>query len=61
VLCRRQGIDWVAEQLVASKEGIFSMTLIVIYCSELDSYIGGNIESSYSVIDFDESVYRSLS
>jgi hypothetical protein len=51
----------VAEQLLASQEGTFSMTLIVIHCSDFDSYIGGNIQSSYSVIGFDESVYHSLS
>jgi hypothetical protein len=61
VLCRRQGIEWVAEQLVASQEGPFSMTLFVIHRNDFDSYIGGNIESSYSVIGFDESVYHSLS
>jgi len=61
VLCRRQGIECVAEQLVASEEGLFCMTLIVIHCNDFDSYIGGNIQSSYSVIDLDESVYHSLS
>jgi hypothetical protein len=61
VFCKRQVIEWVAEQLLASQEGIFSMTLTVIHCNDFDSYIGGNIQSSYSVISFDESVYRSLS
>ena len=37
------------------------MTLIVIHFNDFDSYIGGNIQSSYSVIRFDESVYHSLS
>jgi len=30
VLCRRQGIECVAEQLVASEEGLFCMALIVV-------------------------------
>ena len=58
---KRQGIVWVAVQLLASQEGIFSMTLIVIHCNDFDSYIAGNIQSSCSVIGFDESVYHSLS
>jgi hypothetical protein len=40
------GIEWVAEQLLASQEGIFCMTLIAIPCNDFDSYIGGNIQSS---------------
>jgi len=52
---------WVGEQLIASQEGIFSMTLTVIHCNDFDSYIGGNIQSSYTVIRFDESVYHYLS
>ena len=60
MFCKRQGIEWVAEQLLASQEGIFSMTLIVNHCNDFDSYIEGDIESSYSVISFDESVYHSL-
>jgi len=44
VLCRRQGIDCVAEQLVASEEGLFCMALIVVHCNDFDSYIGGNIK-----------------
>jgi len=46
---------------VASEEGLFCMTLIVVHCNDFDSYSGGNIQSNYSVIDFDESVYRSFS
>jgi len=61
VLCRRQGFECVAEQLVASEEGLFCMTLFVVHCNDFDSYIGGNIQSSYSVIGFVESVYHSLS
>jgi len=37
------------------------MTLIVIHCNDVDRYIGGNVQSSYNVIAFDESVYHSLS
>jgi hypothetical protein len=59
--CVEDGIDWVAEQLLASQEGTFCISLTVIHCNVFDSYIGGNIQSSYSVIDFDESVYHSLS
>jgi hypothetical protein len=58
---KRQGIEWVGEQLLASQEGIFCMTLIVVNCNDFDSHIGGNIQSSCSVISFDESVYHSLS
>jgi len=61
VLCRRQGIECVAEQLVASEEGQFCMALIVVHCNDFASYNGGNIQSSYSGIGFDESVYHSLS
>jgi len=43
------------------QEGIFSMTLIVIHCNDFDRYIAGNIQSSGTVIGFDESVYHSLS
>ena len=61
MLCRRQGIECVAEQLVASEEGLFCMTLIVVHCNDFDIYNGGNIQRSYSVIGLDESVYHSLS
>ena len=60
MLCRRQGIECVAEQLVASEEGLFCMALIVVHCNDFDSYIGGNIQSSYSVIGFGESVNHPL-
>jgi len=46
---------------MASEEGLFCMISIFIHFSDYDSYIGGNIQSSYSVISFDESVYHSLS
>jgi hypothetical protein len=61
MLCKRQGIECVAELLLASQERIFSLTLIVIHCDDFDSYIGGNIQSSYSVISFDDGVYHFLS
>ena len=35
MLCKRQGIEWVAEQLLASGEGFFSVTLVFIYCVDL--------------------------
>jgi len=34
---------------------------IDIHCNDFDSHIGGSIQSSCSVISFDESVYHSLS
>jgi len=37
------------------------MTLVVVHCYDSDSYIGGNVQSSCSVISFGESVYHSLS
>jgi len=46
---------------VASEEGLFCMTLIVVHCKDIDSYIGGNIQSSYSITSFVESVYHFLS
>jgi hypothetical protein len=59
--CIENGIEWVAVQLLASQEGIFSMTLIVTHCNDFDSHIGRNNQNSCSVIGFGESVYRSLS
>ena len=32
------------------------MTLIVIHCNVIDSYSGGNLQSSYNTMSFDESV-----
>ena len=61
MLCRRQGIECVAEELVASEDGLFCMALTVVHCNDFDSYIGGNIQSSYSIIILVESVYHSLS
>jgi len=61
VLCRRQGIECVAEQLVASEGGLFCVALIVVHCNDFHSYIGGNIQNTYNIVSFDESVYHSLS
>ena len=55
------GIEWIAEQLLASQEGLFLVTLIVIHCNDFDSYKMGNLQISYSIIRFDASVYHSLS
>ena len=30
---------------MACEEGLFCMTLIVVHCNDIDSYIGGNIQS----------------
>ena len=46
---------------MASEEGLFCMALIVVHSNDFASYNGGNIQSSYSGIGFDESVYHSLS
>ena len=46
---------------MASQEGLFCMTLMVVHCNVFDSYNGGNIQSSYGVISFEESVYHLLS
>jgi hypothetical protein len=46
---------------VASQEGLFSVTLIVIHFNDFASYNGGNIQSSYSIISFNESIYHFLS
>jgi len=60
VLCRRQGIECVAEQLVASEEGLFYMAFVV-HCYDFDSYFGENVQNNFSVISFDESLYHPLS
>ena len=59
--CSVKEIEWVAEQLLASQEGLFCMTLIVIHWNDFDSYKEGSIQSSYSTISLYESVYHSLS
>jgi hypothetical protein len=41
VLCKRQGIEWVAEQLLASEVGLLPVTLVVIQFSDFDSYSEG--------------------
>ena len=35
MFCKRQGIELVAEQLLASGEGLFTVTLVVIHCNDL--------------------------
>jgi len=35
VFCKRQGIELVAEQDLASWEGLFFVTLVVIHCNDL--------------------------
>ena len=35
MFCQRQGIELVAEQLLASWEGLFSVTLVIIHCNDL--------------------------
>jgi hypothetical protein len=47
--------------MLAPQEELFTVTLIVIYCNDFDSYLGGNLQISCSTISFDESVYHSLS
>jgi len=47
--------------MLASQEGLFCMTLIVDHWNDFDSYKEGTIQSSFSTISFDESVYHSLS
>ena len=44
-----------------SNEAVTLLTLIVVHCNDFDSYKAGNIQSSYSVTGFDESVYHSSS
>jgi len=50
-----------AGQLLASQEVLFFLTLIFIPCNDFDIYNGANLQSNYSIIHFDESVYYSLS
>ena len=59
MLCIRQGIECVAEQLVASEEGLFCMTLIVVHCYDFDGYYVGNIQRSNSVIGYEGIAYHS--
>jgi hypothetical protein len=35
MFCKRRGIELIAEQLLASWEGLFSVTLVVIHCNDL--------------------------
>jgi len=61
MFCKRQGIEGVAENLLPSQEGLFSMPLVVIPYNDFDSYKVGNLQISCSIISFDASVYHSLS
>ena len=61
MFCKTQGIERVAEQLLASQEGLFSVVFIFVPCNDCDSENGGNFQSSYSIISFDDSVHHSLS
>jgi len=40
----------VAEQLLASYEGLFSLTLIFIIYNNYDNYNGENIQKNYSTV-----------
>jgi len=40
----------VAEQLLASYIGLFSLTLIFINFNDFDNYNGGNIQNNYSTV-----------
>jgi len=51
----------VAEQVLASQEGMFSLTLIFINYNDFDNYNLGNIQNSYSTISCDDSVHHYLS
>ena len=44
-----------------SNEAVTLLTLLVVHYNDFDSYNGGNIQSSYSMISFDGTVYHSLS
>ena len=44
---------------MASEEGLFCMTLIVVHCYDFDGYNVGNIQKSNSVIGYDEIAYNS--
>jgi hypothetical protein len=48
------------DQLIASQEGLFSMILVIVHCNGFNSYNVENVQRSYSIISFDESVYYSL-
>ena len=61
VFCKRQGLEWVAEQLLASEEKLFSIILIIIHCSDFGSYNVENEQNSYSITSFDEGVCCSFS
>ena len=50
-----------AEQLLASQEGLFCIKSIFIHFNDFDLYILGNMQSRYIITSFDESVYHSSS
>jgi len=61
MFCKRRGTEGVAEQLSASQVGIFVQIFFVIPCNDFVRYNIGILQSSYTNIRFDESVYHSLS
>ena len=56
-----RSIECVAEQLVPCEGGLLCMALIGVHCNDFDSYVGGNIHSSYGIVSLDENVYHSMS
>jgi len=46
----------VTERLLASQEGLFSVTLIIINYNDFDNYNGGNLQNNYITVSFHESV-----
>jgi hypothetical protein len=56
---KRQGIECLAEQLLVSEEGLFSLTLFFINYNDIDNHNVGNLHNRYSTTSFDESVYHS--
>jgi len=53
---KRREIIRVAEQMLASWEGLFSVTLNVIQCNDMGIYNVENVQSSCSTISFEECV-----
>jgi hypothetical protein len=56
MFCKKRGIECIAEQLFASQEGNFSVTLFDIQCNDLSIYNVQNVQSSCSIFSFVESV-----
>ena len=46
---------------MACEGGLLCMALIGVHCNDFDSYVGGNIHSSYGIVSLDENVYHSMS